>query len=355
MAGYLLVPHQRVDKKYGGGFSVYVNAWPLLENYPGQRFQTGLFGTWMFAQHDGPRAKDNYSDVEGGLGWWRDTRFATETPKFIMGGVAKSFSEWANGPGTGKGRDWSKPKGKYGVAHLSPHVVWPPDGLNLKQGTSGELFGYGYLPLPLAEAKSTTAGQDVPTGDQCWTLFLNSGNFKGPVAFFLPNFWTKPSLKDPSLAGKFLDVRPANPNKAIQMETQHIPAYQAQDASGVMYARIAPTSFPRDTDGNSPVVHRMTAYQKSALWDSVETWFDGGSPASGEIDADASVVQAFKPRGGSTWRIYPMSASKEQKIPVKWNAFATPTNLDPFTYGYRWSDKLTTKTQSEEQNPVHAA
>ena len=43
--------------------------------------------------------------------------------------------------------------------------------LNLKQGTSGELFGYGYLPLPLATAKSTTAGQAVPTGDQSWTLF----------------------------------------------------------------------------------------------------------------------------------------------------------------------------------------
>ena len=47
--------------------------------------------------------------MKGGLGWWRDTRFATETPKFIMGGVASEFSEWANGPGAGKGRDWKKP------------------------------------------------------------------------------------------------------------------------------------------------------------------------------------------------------------------------------------------------------
>ncbi|MBY0457382.1 MAG: hypothetical protein K2V38_08600, partial [Gemmataceae bacterium] len=29
MAGYLLVPHERVDKAYNAGFSMYVAAWPL--------------------------------------------------------------------------------------------------------------------------------------------------------------------------------------------------------------------------------------------------------------------------------------------------------------------------------------
>src|SRR4051794_35664520 len=169
MAGYLLVPHEKVPETFNAGFSLYVAAWPLLKEYPGNRFQTGLFGTWMHAQYDGPEPTKHYSDIEGGLGWWRDTRFATETPKFIMGGVALNFSEWANGPGAGKGRDWKNPKGHYAIAQLSPWVLWPPDGLNLKQGTSGELFGYGYLPLPLTAPKKSTAGKDVPTGNQCWT------------------------------------------------------------------------------------------------------------------------------------------------------------------------------------------
>jgi hypothetical protein len=116
MAGYLLVPHEKVPESYNAGFSMYVAAWPLLSKYPGNRFQTGLFGTWMFAQYPEPKPTKLYSDIEGGLGWWRDTRFATETPKFIMGGVALNFKEWANGPGAGKGRDWTKPNGKYGVA-----------------------------------------------------------------------------------------------------------------------------------------------------------------------------------------------------------------------------------------------
>ena len=43
MAGYLLVPHGKVPEKYNAGFSTYVAAWPLLKNYPGQDFQSGLF------------------------------------------------------------------------------------------------------------------------------------------------------------------------------------------------------------------------------------------------------------------------------------------------------------------------
>lgn len=349
MAGYLLVPNDRVDKSFNGGFSMYVAAWPLLNEYPGRRFQTGLFGTWMHAQYDSPTKREDklYSDIEGGLGWWRDTRFATETPKFIMGGVARSFSAWANGPGAGKGRDWSRPQGKYGVAQLSPYVLWPPDGLNLKQGTCGELFGYGYLPLPLTEAKAKTAGKDVPTGNNCWTLFLNSKNFKGPVAFFTPHFWTRPSLKDPKVAGKFLDVRPSNPNRALQMETQYVPSVQAVDAQGETYARIAPTSFPGDPKGDSVVVHQVTSYNKKALWDQVETWFAGGTAATGEIDPAQATIHRFPGRGGATWRIYGPGTKREDRVRLAWNSFATPTAFDDHTFGYRWSDKMITKGEND--------
>ena len=294
MAGYLLVPNERVSQSFNAEFSMYVAAWPLLEEYPGRRFQTGLFGTWMHAQYDGPKPEARlYSDIEGGLGWWRDTRFATETPKFIMGGVARNFVAWANGPGAGKGRDWDQPKGKYGVVQLSPWVLWPPDGLNLRQGTCGELFGYGYLPLPLTSPKSTTAGKDVPTGNNCWTLFLNTANFKGPVAFFTPYFWSRATVEDPSVAGMFLDTRPSQPNRALQMETQYVPAVQAVDAKGNTYARIAPTSFPRGPEGDSVVVHQVTSYNKQALWDAVEAWFAGGTPASGMINPQAASVHRF--------------------------------------------------------------
>ncbi len=348
MAGYLIVPHDKVPETYNAGFSIYVAAWPLLKHYPGEEFQSGLFGTWMDSQYEGPAPKDLYSDIEGGLGWWHDTRFATETPKFIMGGVALNFSQWANGPGAGKGRDWKKPAGHYAVAQLSPWVLWPPDGLNLKQGTCGELFGYGYLPLPLTSPKKSTAGKDVPTGNQSWTLFLNTGNFKGPVAFFTPYFWSRPSVENPSLSGLFLDARPSEPNKALQMETQHIPAYLSKDAKEDAYARIAPTSFPVNPDGDSVLVHRVTAYNKAALWDGVKAWFDGGPAVSGAIDPMAASVHVFHGKGGATWQIYPANAPQDKKAPLAWSSFATPVALDDVTYGYRWNKDVVTKTDSKE-------
>ncbi|MSU66305.1 MAG: hypothetical protein EXS38_09440 [Opitutus sp.] len=348
MAGYLLVPNEKVPETYGAGFSMYVAAWPLLAQYPGQRFQTGLFGTWMFARKDPPPPIKLYSDIEGGLGWWRDTEFATETPKFIMGGVAPNFTEWANGPGAGKGRDWAKPNGKYGVAQLSPWLLWPPDGLNLRQGTCGELFGYGYLPLPLTPAKSTTAGKEIPTGDQSWTLFLNTGNFKGPVAFFTPFFWSHGAIVEPRFSGMLLDRRPAHPNRALQMETQHIPSMQSSDAKGETYARIAPTFFPRTANDETRLVHRITSYNQTALWDAVKTWFDGGTAASGAINSDGAILHEFTGKGGATWRIYADGVPKEARVTVAWSSFATPMAADPNTFGYRWDAKAVQPTESKQ-------
>ncbi|HEY3897511.1 MAG TPA: hypothetical protein VGM54_02805 [Chthoniobacter sp.] len=343
MAGYLLVPVEKVPESFNAGYSMYVAAWPLLKTYPGHRFQSGLFGTWMFAQYDGPKPQNLYSDVEGGLGWWNDTRFATITPKFIMGGVAPNFVEWANGPGMGKGRDWDKPAGKYGIAQLSPWILWPPDGLNLKQGTCGELWGYGYLPLPLATAKSDTDGQNFPTGDQCWTLFLNTRTFKGPVAFFTPYFWSHTAVTEQRLRGLLLDSRPTNPNRAVQMETQYIPAVQATDAKGETYARVAPTTFPRNEGNESVVVHQITSYNKLALWDGVKAWFESGLPASGAINPAGAVVHTFGKGGGATWRVYPNGTTKDKRVPLDWNAIGTPTAIDPHTFGYRWDDASVSK------------
>ena len=346
MAGYLLVPNEKVPETFNAGFSMYISAWPLLKQYPGQRFQSGLPGTWRFAQPVDQPLEKGYSDIEGGLGWWRDTEFATETPKFIMGGVAPDFIEWANGPGAGKGRDWSKPNGKYAIAQLSPWVLWPPDGLNLKQQTRGEWFGYGYLPLPLARAKDQTAGKAIPTGDQCWTLFLNTGNFKGPVTFFLPYFWSKQAANQPRFAGHLLDSRPSNPNRALQMETQHIPSVQATDSKGVTYARVTPTQFPSDAQGESALVHRITSYNKQALWESVQGWFDGGPVASGAVNPNGAVLHEFSGRGGATWRIYPDGTERDDKTSLAWTSFATPFAPDRNTFGYKWNSQWVTRDNS---------
>jgi len=348
MNGYLIVNNEQVPQTYNAGYSMYVAAWPLLKQYPGQSFQSGLFGTWMYARKDLPTPIELYSTIEGGLGWWRDTEFATETPKFIMGGVAPNFSKWANGPGAGNGRDWQQPGGKYGIAQLSPWLVWPPDGLNLKQGTCGELFGYGYLPLPLTPAKTNTAGKDIPTGDQSWTLFLNTRNFKGPVAFFTPYFWSAGIVAEPRFQGMLLDGSPTDSNRALQMETQDIPSAQAKDKKGETYARVAPTSFPLGINSYSVVAHRIYSYQKEALWDKVKTWFEGGPEASGVINPQAAMLHVFPGSSQSTWRIPTNQEPREGRSALAWTSFAKPVALDPNTFGFRWNYQIVTKTNSKD-------
>lgn len=348
VGGYMITQREKVDESYNAGYSMYAAAWPLLKEYPGRSFQSGLFGTWMHPQHDGPLPIERlYTDIEGGLGWWRDTEYATETPKFIMGGVQLNFAGWANGPGAGKGRDWSNPNGKYGVAQLSPWLLWPPDGLNLKQGTSGELFGSGYLPLPLTDRKTSTAGINVSTGDQSWTLFLNTGNFKGPVAFFTPYFWSQASVEDPSLNGLFLDERPSKANKPFQMETQHIHSFESTDSKGERYIRMAPTQYPVAPNGNSELLHRLMVYNKKALWDDVKAWFEGGEPADGIIDLEGASMQKFKKGVRSNWKFYGDHIPKDKRALLNITSYLDTNVTDSATLRVRWDGDLITRRKTE--------
>ena len=341
VGGYMIAQTEKVDDSYNAGYSMYVAAYPLLKEYPGRSFQSGLFGTWMHPMYDKPLPVPKlYTDIEGGLGWWRDTEYATETPKFIMGGVQRDFAGWANGPGAGKGRDWSKPKGKYGIAQLSPWILWPPDGLNLKQGTCGELFGSGYLPLPLTEPKSKTAGKNVTSGNQCWTLFINSANFKGPVAFFTPYFWTEASVEDPQISGLFLDQKPSQANKPFQMETQHIHSYEATDSKGQIYARMTPAQYPLGPDGNSDLLHRLMVYSKKALWEKVDAWFKGGAPADGKIGMEGATMQKFKKGVRSNWKFYGDHIPKEKRALMNITSYMDANVTDTATLRVRWEGSV---------------
>ncbi|MFK8054852.1 MAG: T9SS type A sorting domain-containing protein [Saprospiraceae bacterium] len=272
------------DNSFGAGYSFYAGVWPIMEQYPGSRnFQLGLPSTWLAPLRDGTEPTNFYNTIEGGLGWWGDTRFATETPKFIMGGVAFDFNQWANGVGAGSTairpdghRDWNDPEGKYGVAQLSPNLLWPPDGLNMEQGANGDFLGYGYHPLPLTDVMEETNGEDFTTGNQCWTLFLNSTNFKGPATFFIPTFWTETILNDPSLEGFSLDSRPSDKNLAFAIEYAESPALIGADDDGNSYARILPLVFPKTSSNTSEVIREIKVYSKDAKWNAVEAWFNGG-------------------------------------------------------------------------------
>ncbi len=335
--GYLIIPVRGAQPQFNQGFSLYVPVWPLENYYPGRDFETGLPGTWMFANYKKPAPPHMYSDAEGGLGWWTNTRFPQLEPKFEIGGVGPNFSEIASGPDMGAGT-WSKPRGKYAVAQLSPWLLFPPDEINLKAGQAGQLFGYGYMNLPLLPTKSTTDGQNVPTGGNCWTLFLNAKNFKGPVAFFLPYFWSHFGLTKPDLIGQLLDSRPMNPNMAIQMETHYIACAVAKASNGETYARIAPTSFPANSRQGSILVAQSVLYSKQALWNSVNRWFQGGLPSPTQFRPIGAFHRTFQGSGYSTWEISLKGPNgKDQKIPIDFTAFSKSFEPGPYGFGFRWS------------------
>ncbi|NNE25863.1 MAG: T9SS type A sorting domain-containing protein [Saprospiraceae bacterium] len=307
-SGFTWISTENVtDQSYGAGYTLYSAAWPIFEKYPGPRdFQMGLAGCWLTTQRTGTEPNQFYTTIEGGLGWWHDTRFGTKIPKFIMGGVSHDFYSWANGPGAGRSgllpngqRDWSSPGGKYGVAQLSNRLLWAPDGLNLAQSLNGELLGYGYTPLPLTDPMTQTNGQNISTGNQCWTLFLNSTNFKGPATFFLPTFWTEPVLSDPSLEGLFLDSRPSNPNIGFGIEHAGSPALISQDAQGNKFAKIERLHFPASNEDNSMILNQIAVYSKDALWNDMVAWFDGGTVVPPNSIQSGSLINSFVNNGGS--------------------------------------------------------
>ncbi len=294
------------DKSFGSGYTMYSAAYPIFKNYPGpERFQTGLSSSWMTTQRTGKEPTQFYTTIEGGLGWWHDTRFGTKVPKFIMGGVSYNFYAWANGPGAGRSdllpnghRDWSTPGGKYGVAQLSNKLLWAPDGLNMSQCLNGEKLGYGYLPLPLTDPIQNTNGTKVKTGNQCWTLFLNTTNFKGPATFFLPSFWTEPVLLDPSLDGLFLDTRPSDPNVGFGIEHAGSPALISKDANGT-FAKVNSLQFPASDEDNSILLHQISVYSTNALWNDVENWFNGGAAVLPGIHGSGIKEVPFVNNGGA--------------------------------------------------------
>jgi hypothetical protein len=295
------------DPAFGSGYSFYSAAWPIFKDYPGpEDFQMGLAGCWLTTQKTGNEPAQFYTTIEGGLGWWHDTRFGTRIPKFIMGGVSFNFYAWANGPGAGRSnilpngqRDWSTPGGKYGIAQLSNKLLWAPDGLNMAQSLNGEMLGYGYLPLPLSEPMQETSGEPIETGNQCWTLFLNTTNFKGPATFFLPTFWTEPVLSDPSLEGLFLDSRPSDPNIGFGIEHAVSPALISEDGSGNPYAKIERLQFPASNEDNSMILNQISVYSPNALWNDMENWFNGGAAVSPESMQSGAYGVSFVNNGGS--------------------------------------------------------
>ncbi|MEO1640394.1 MAG: hypothetical protein AAFU41_14230 [Pseudomonadota bacterium] len=357
-SSYFLEP---APQTYTAGYALYAAVWPLQETYPGPRHQSGLISAWLSAvdTDDVSRPANYYSTIEGGLGWWRGTRFATALPKFTVGAVSNDFLEWANGPGSGGGsadgvdqRDWATPQGKHGVAQLSNRLLWAPDGLVLNENSRGNFLGYGYTPLPFIDPQSTSRGADVSTGDNAWTVFFDTANFKGPAAFIIPNFFSKPAVGDPTLEGLFLDELMSDPwsVSSLGIETHVIPAMIETGPDGVAYARIVPTQFPANGANTSRLYRDVQVFDSSAMSDAVAEWFDGGRPAPTRFRAGGTHRLTPLAESEPGFMIIPDDGAEGNDVFIDFSMIAEETVSDG-TFAYRWVSDLVVQDGSVVRLP----
>ncbi|MCA9320978.1 MAG: hypothetical protein KDB53_09600 [Planctomycetes bacterium] len=301
------------DGEFGAGIGFYAAVWRLVRE-PISGFQIGLPSTWITPDNSdnrdrplapvGTRARDNWPErgptfssvfqtVEGGLGYWRGNRFRYGPPKFSMNATPQCYDYEVGSPGWSFFYDTEALRDdRLGIAQLSNRLLIPPDALPFAGDPQGEILGYAYMALPFTDP---VPGKP-PTGDRSWTCFLNAANFKGPIAYYIPETWSKIGqvFDYEFIHGRGLDSR-AGIAGGGAMEINTVPRIEARDAKGVTYSKIPALHFPVDEDGKSRLLMDVTHFSKAALFESFQSWRKGGDPSPGRFDARGSWRATLSP------------------------------------------------------------
>jgi hypothetical protein len=313
--GYIGFGHEPLPAEggYSAGMGFYAAVWPLVDQ-PLANFQIGLPSSWILPDNSdnqdqplapegtlartwkprGPTWSSVFQTVEGGLGYWARTHFRYGPPKFSMNATPQCYDYEIGSPG------WSffydneaLPDDRLGIAQLSNRLLIPPDALPFQGNPNGEFLGYTWMALPFTDPTS----DDPPTGDQSWTCFLSAENFKGPIAFYIPETWSKIGklFNYPFLYGRGLDARPGVMGGGA-MEINTVPRFDATDAQGATYSKLPKLRFPVDDQGRAFLVQDVTYYSKAALYDAFKAWRDGGTACSGRFDEEGAYAPKLSPR-----------------------------------------------------------
>ena len=301
--GYIGFGHEKLPpgSAFSAGMGFYAAVWPLVDR-PLADFQIGLPSTWILPDNSdnkdrplapegtlarrwperGPTWESVFQTVEGGLGYWAGNHFRYGPPKFSMNATPQCYDYEVGSPG------WSffysneaLPDNRLGIAQLSNRLLIPPDALPFRGNPNGEFLGYTWMALPFTDP---TPG-DPPTGDQSWTCFLSAANFKGPIAYYIPETWSKIGklFHDPFLHGRGLDARPGVMGGGA-MEINTVPRFDATDAQGTVYTKLPRLQFPVDAEGRAYLVQDVTYYSPAALQDAFRSWRNGGPVCPGRFD-----------------------------------------------------------------------
>ena len=374
LKGYISMGLPPAPEGFGYGVSFYASVWSLIDK-PLAGFQIGLPSTWITPDNRdfkkplcppgtvardnwperGPYYQDVFQTIEGGIGYWISTQFGSKQPKYRINGTPNGYNHEVSSPGWGFGSVKPLKSEEIGIAQLSNRLLLPPDGMTFEKEVKGEMIGNAWMALPLTEGRKTSLG---PTGEMCWTLFLNASNFSGPVAFWIPETWSYLSQSYPVINGRGLDSRPGRMASGA-MEINTVPYFESKDTTGNVYSRIPRLHFPVNQDGLTILMRDVKLYSKLSLYHQIKEWSDEKPFPSGRFDEhlNACWVPAIKS--------HPFSLSQgENNIPLSAENILEPiiTEKDgSYAFALKWLSLETAgvlpeyyKMKNQKMRPVKA-
>jgi hypothetical protein len=348
--GYIASYPSQAPSSYGEGFGFYSAIWPLVAT-PVNHFQIGLPSTWIIPDNTdnttvplcpvgtvardywperGPTYSSVFQTVEGGPGYWAGNKFHYGPPKFKMNSTPNCYSQEISTPGWQFfWSDTPLPDNVLGIAQLANCILIPPDGMTFEGNPNGELLGISYLALPLTDSYT----DEYPVGEKSWTLFLNAENFKGPLAYYLPETWAKISKDYPFDYGRGLDARRSITNlSGGTMEINTVPKKSAFDSKRDRYYKIPRLQFPVDSLNRTILAKDVTFYNKEVIYNKVLDWRNGGSIPSGSFPRRGS----FKP----VMHTNPVNYDQDGKTIIGINSLATPAVFGGNDFGLKWKSNV---------------
>ncbi|MFO1012013.1 MAG: hypothetical protein U1F29_18290 [Planctomycetota bacterium] len=300
--------------EFGVGMGFYSAAWSLIDE-PLADFQIGLASGWILPDNSddkdrplapegtlartwkerGPTWDSVFQTVEGGLGYWAGNRFRYGPPKFSMNATPQCYDYEVGSPGWSFFYDTQAlPDHRLGIAQLSNRLLIPPDALPFAEDPKGKFLGYSYLALPFTDPVPSVDGK-APIGDQAWTCFLATKNFKGPIAYYVPETWSKIGdlFHDAYLHGRGLDARAGRMGGGA-MEINTVPQLVATAKDGTRYSKLPRLSFPVDAKGRAVLVQDVTYYSRKALYDDFLAWRRGGPAPTGRFKTEGAFVAKLR-------------------------------------------------------------
>lgn len=357
--GYISSWPSSTPPTYGEGFGFYSAIWPLIET-PLANFQIGLPSTWIIPNNadntssalcpNGTYARDHwpswgptwdgvFQTVEGGPGYWAGNRFHYASPKFKMNSTPSCYDVEISTPGWPF--FWSDspvPDSVLGIAQLSNHILYPPDGMTFDGSPNGDFLGISYMSLPLTSPYTDA----FPVGEKNWTCFLNAQNFRGPLAYYVPETWAKISKNYSFDYGRGLDARSSKTNlSGGTMEINTVPELIATDDSSNTYYKIPKLQFPVDATNRTILSKDVRFYNKTALYNRVLSWKNGGPVAASLFDT----LGSRKP----TMSTGAVSYDQDNIPIIGINELAVPVVIANNAFGFQWSGSYISSMRSFPQ------